>query len=467
MNGAAKYNEVLAENVELKRQLLLALERIAELERQLKLSSSLSSKPPSSDFPKPPRYPSPERKLDKASGGQRGRQGKTLKMVEHPDEVIVHPLLGQCPCGASWDSIEASASVGRQVFDLPEVKLFVTEHQVEVKCCPECGRREQAAFPAATPSRVQYGPHVLTLALYLHQTQYLSLARTCEAMHELFGVELCEATVLSASERAYQQLNDFEQHAQQALQRSGVLHADETSYRQDGQNAWLHVVSNARWTLLSAHASRGKAALVQTGVLNDFQGTVLHDAYGMYFSLDIKHALCAAHLLRELRALVEFEHEDWAAEMQTVLHRARQHVEDAKVQGNDQLSPAQRHEVQQRYQSALAAGFKHHATLPKRQRGKQRQRRGKNLLDRLHKHQDAVLRFTHDFRVPFTNNLAERDLRMVKLRQKVSGSFRGKGASHFARIRSFVSTLRKQGHAVFLSLLALFLPALQPLLLSG
>jgi transposase len=456
------YEELLAENAALKQQLaelqtlVVALSaRVRELQDQLAKNSSNSSKPPSSDsFAK--KTTSLRPKSDKPSGGQKGHQGKTLEMVAEPDEMITHPLLQCQGCGACLAEEAVLNYDKRQVFDLPPLQLVVSEHQAEIKRCHECGCLNQAGFPEEVRAKTQYGPRLKGLAQYLQHYQLLPLKRTQETFADLFGHQLSQASLVNASEACYHGLERVEAGIKQGIIASEVIHVDETGLYAQGKRKWLHVASSQELTFYAAHAKRGKEALDDIDILPAYQGTAVHDAYASYNGYPCRHSLCNAHLLRELKFLSERHEQAWAKNMAELLQEVKATVEQ---QAGAVLAAVTGAEFKVRYEAIVSAGLAAQpppVQTPPGKRGRVKQSLAKNLLDRLAKRDDEVLAFMADPKVPFDNNLAERDIRMMKVQQKISGSFRGEGARYFCRIRGYISTLRKQGMNVLEALESVF-----------
>ena len=429
----------------------MLLARVQELEAQLALTSQTSSQPPSQDKPWKPK--NERQKSNRSSGGQRGHPGKTLKMSEHPDEIRALAITGQCGCGQAWDSVAVSHVLARQIHDLPEIRLHVTEYQAEVKVCPHCHHREQAAFPAEVPGQVQYGPRVHALTTYLNVVHAVPLERTAEVMDALCGARPSGGTILLNLYLASERLAGFEAQLKTTLRLQNVLHADETGSKVNGKLHWLHSVSNAQFTLYGQHKSRGYAAIKDMGVLTQFEGVVAHDAWNSYFRLPGQHALCNAHLLREMRCLHEQHGQHWAGEVRAALQGAyHQH----KTQTLTQMDKEAFYE---RFDALLIEGLNANPAAPSipGRRGKPKQAKGRNLALRCQKHRDAVLLFLEHDDAPFDNNQAEQDIRMFCIKRKVSGGFRSlAGGEAFCRIRSYVSTLRKQGMNVWQGLVSVF-----------
>ncbi len=445
--------------------------RLETLENQCQKDSHNSSKPPSGDgFGK--RTKSLRPKSGRSSGGQKEHPGSTLEWSEAVDEVVVHQVM-QCEgCGASLAD-EAVVNLDlRQVHDLPPVKLVVSEHQAEEKCCPHCGALNRAAFPPDVNSVVQYGSGVKGLMVYLMEGQLLPSERVCELLSEVFGCEVSEGTLYNARERCYEQLAAVEAHLKSGVQGAEVGHFDETGMRVRGKLMWLHVACTSALTYYFVHAKRGQAAMDAMDILPQFAGTSVHDGLVSIACYDCAHGLCNAHHLRELLFVVERYEQPWADEMMTLLIDIKDQVEADKDAGQSTLSAEQLADFEQQYQQLIAQGLKANPppiddSVPKH-KGRPKQSPPKNLLDRLQSNQAAVLAFMHDFRVPFDHNQAERDLRMMKLKQKISGGFRSlPGAQMFCRIRGYISTLRKQRLKVLNALRLVFMetplfPALQP-----
>jgi transposase len=433
--------------------LILELQQeVRALRDQLAKNSQNSGKPPSSDGLKKPR--SLREKGKRGSGGQTGHQGHTLKMVEQPDHVERHEVT-VCPhCAADLSAVVPDKVERRQVFDVPPVRVEVTEHQVEVKQCPECGRQVKSGFPAGVTQPVQYGPVLKAQAVYLTGYQLLPLARCCELFGDLYGHTPAEAFVLEAQAACRGYIQPALDRIKDELVASPLVHFDESGVRVDGCLNWLHTAGTQRLTYYAIHAKRGQLGMEAVGILPHFRGRAMHDHWSPYLKFEnCQHAFCNAHHLRELRFLVEQYQQAWAQDMAQLLLNIKAEVAVAPP-SQMSLPPERLAHYQHRYDRLLRRGFKANppptvdpATGPKR--GRKKQSPARNLLVRLHRHKPETLAFMHDFRVPFDNNLAERDVRMLKVKQKVSGSFRTRpGADTFCALRSYISTVRKHGFNV-------------------
>jgi transposase len=441
----ALIEQLIAQNARLIQERDVLLARIAELERRLGLNSSNSGKPPSSDgLKKPPRVSSLRQPSGKKTGGQKGHPGETLCRVAQPDATIDHYPSACTGCGEPLTVATAIGHVARQVFDLPEPRpLVVTEHRAHACRCAACGTQTRAAFPEGVAAPVQYGQRIAAFVLYLLHFQLLPEKRLAMLMADLFGVKLVSATIARISQDCAERFQGFADALRDHVAAAPVKHMDETGFRIGGKTQWLHIASTVWLTFYRTAAKRGS-------LLANVTGIVMHDHWKPYYTMTgVLHALCNAHHLRELKALVEIEKEDWASKMQRLLRRACHATNLARDRGVP-LKPGLIALFERCYHGILAEGLAFHESEPPLaktgRRGRQPRRVGHNLLLRLSTRKQDVLRFLTDPGVPFTNNLAERDGRMMKLRQKISGGFRSEdGARDFAVIRSVLSTARKQG----------------------
>ena len=416
--------------------------QLEELQSRLKMNSRNSSKPPSSDGLNKPAPKSLRKKSSKKTGGQPGHEGKTLEPVKQPDHI--HELkLENCPeSGVALNEEQIVGTLKRQVFDLPSPKLEVTEYIAYIYEL-ENGQQVRAHFPEGVDSAVQYGFRFQAWLVYLSDYQLIPLRRIRCMCADLFGYSVSEATVVAARERCAANLNGFMEVVGKRLGRAAVLHADETGMRVEGKTAWLHSLSNSEYTLYHIDPKRGYDAIEQMRILENYSGFLVHDFWSPYFRLSCKHAMCNQHIVRELTFFEEKY--SWASALKTLL------LDCNKEPGSKSLE--QWHE---QYSKLVKDGYAEIDFKPKQskqQRGRAAKPKELNLLERLYQHENKVLTFAKEAEVPFTNNQAEQDVRMAKVKQKVSGSFRSwSGAKLFASIRSYISTSIKQGHGVFTAL---------------
>jgi transposase len=422
--------------------------QIQELQDQLAKNSQNSGKPPSSDGLKKPRTRSLREKKGRQSGGQEGHKGHTLEMVEQPDHVVVHAV-ASCPhCAADLREVAPETLEKRQVFDIPLVQVEVTEHQVEIKHCA-CGQVVKANFPPEVTQPVQYGSRLKAQAVYLNNYQLIPLARTCELIEDFYGHSPSEGLIVAANATFVEKSEPTLDMIEAQLIKADVAHADESGLRVEGSLHWLHVVSTALLTHYTVHPKRGQEAMRAIGILSAFSGRLIHDCWASYFTfINCLHGLCNAHILRELQFIVDQYDQTWAYNLGKLLLDIKAEIA-ATPSDQMALSLETIASYEQSYDELLKEGFKANPPPehpPPQKPGRKKQTPPKNLLDRLQKYKPEILAFMHDFRVPFDNNLAERDVRMIKVKQKISGAFRTQtGADTFCAIRSYISTVRKQG----------------------
>ena len=431
--------------------------RVAELEKQLGKNSSNSSKPPSSDGLKRTTSQRPKNSGRKP-GGQLGHPGQTLHQSQTPDITVAVPL-DTCPeCGTDLRDQPVSGEEIRQVFDLPPIKMQVTEYRSQRKICPNCGRSFSAGFPADVGAPAQYGPGMQAVMSYLNVRQVIPCGRTAEICQDLFGHRPSAGSVVQAVVRCAETVAPAVDQIRDLLIQSPVLHSDETGIRCLGKTHWLHVASTATHSHYSYSPKRGVEGFTAAAILPIFKGTLIHDFWGPYDTLECRHGRCNAHLLRELKSCAE-DQQVWAQELIAALLAAKQTADEAREKGDAFLDPAVRERLKDRYDKWVCAGLEAHpeARPPNGKRGRVKQSTEHNLLRRLRDKREEVLRFVDDLSVPFDNNQAERDLRMIKVQQKVSGCFRSTaGAERFCAISSYISTIRKQGLNLMESIKAAF-----------
>jgi transposase len=433
-------------------QLALLKARVLELENNQKKNSGNSSKPPSTDIAKVKTTKSLREPSSKSAGGQAGHEGNTLKFSESPDIIEVHSP-GTCSCcGRDMSGIAPLSYKSRQVFDLPPIKLQVTEHRSQAKCCPDCNTISSANFPTAVSQPIQYGTGIQKLAVYLCNYQLLPYKRTSELFEDLLGHRINEASLISMNQRCAANLDGFIRQLKECLSGQPVLHADETGYRYQSKRNWLHVLATGQHTLYMPHAKRGTEAMDEMGILPDYKGTLIHDFWKSYNEYQCAHGLCNVHHLRDLTFCQEIEKSPWAAQMKQLLLDLWGEVEQAKKDNLTALSAEQLCSWQDKYDDLVKTGREAHP-LPAKQPGKRgavKKTKTQNLLQRFSDYKDSILAFAYNFTVPFGNNVAEQAIRMMKIKQKISGCFRSEqGALDFANIRSYISTMKKQGKNIF------------------
>jgi transposase len=446
----ATLRALVAELLPLKKQVEELSVQVKQLESRLAKDSHNSHLPPSSDrFGKPAKTKSLRKPSGKKPGAQAGHEGNTLYQVSEPDQILVHAV-ATCACCQHDLSQEPTLQIERrQVLDIPPKRVIVIEHQAQQKCCPHCQHITRAAFPEGISAPVQYGPAFGALGVYLVQQQLLPYERACETIQDLLGPAMTVGTLQALVQRCAQQLLPMEEQIKGALQRSPVMHQDETSLKVMGLRYWMHASVTQQLTHYAVHPKRGAEALDEIGILAAFTGVSLHDGWASYWQYLCLHALCNVHHLRELTFLHEHQQQDWASKMIGVLVSMNAAVREAREAGQSYLEPKAIAHWKAEYQALLQEGWQANPPDPPDgtlKRGRRKQSAARNLLHRLDIHQEAVLLFLERFDVSFDNSQAERDIRMLKVQQKVSGGFRSlPGAHAFCRIRGYLSTLRKQG----------------------
>ncbi|CAM3887447.1 IS66 family transposase [Nocardiopsis rhodophaea] len=443
---ATRITRLETENTRLREENAQLKAENAELRRRLGQDSTNSSQPPSTDKPWK-KKPAP-RSLRQRSGNKPGKQpgdpGTTLCQTPTPDQVIDHYPHVCGGCEAPLPVARPAGVRACQVFDLPEpAGLEVTEHRYHQLRCA-CGHTTAAPTEPGASAPACYGPRIAAVGAYLTSAHHLPVERAGEIMGDLLAARVSTGWLAGLGKRAHTLLEGFDAWARHAITASPVVHADETGARAAGAGHWVHVAGTAVLTCYDLHPKRGREAMGAFGILPALDGVLVTDALGSYTAYGSAHQLCCAHLLRELNALIEFEpdHAAWAANMKDVLLGARDLVAQARSAGRTALTGGELDGIGRRYGRvvAFAKAGPHHG-----------------LIRRLDERRADYLRFAADFAVPFTNNAAERDLRMVKLQVKVSGGWRTlDGARYFCRLRSFISTARKQHHAVMDKLAELF-----------
>ena len=412
---------------QLQQQVAVQQELVQALQDQLAKDSHNSGKPPSSDGLKKGRRKSLRRSGQRPRGGQRGHKGRTLMQVAEPDHVIVHKL-ADCPhCQTKLEAETVERHEKRQVFDIPPARIEVTEHQAEVKQCPGCGACVKGAFPANVSQPTQYGLRLKAFACYLYGQQFIPFARIRELLTALYGDAPSEPAILAATRQLARHTQDSLSQIRQQLIAAPVVHFDESGMRVAERLRWLHVASTEKLTHYHVHDKRGQIGMRAGDILPHYKGVAVHDYWRSYLKFsDCQHSFCNVHHLRDLTFIVEQYDQVWAAKMKRLLCDIKEEVastpEPHTALPRDRLAY-----YEAAYDALIAQGFAANPSPPKtkpRPIGRPKQSPAKNLLDRLHKHKAGVLAFMYDFRIPFDNNLVERDVRMIKVQQKVSGCFR-------------------------------------------
>jgi transposase len=433
--------------------------RVKELEDQLSKNSKNSSKPPSTDGFDKPSPKSLKPKTNRKAGGQKGHKGDTLKTTKTPDQIVVHEVKQCEKCNKDISDELVEEIKARQVYDIPPLELKVTEHRCETKTCT-CGHVNVATFPLGVNHYVQYGPNIKAMLVYLQDYQMLPYKRAKELVKDFFDHNISTGTLYNMRESAFNKLADFEENLKTLLTCCLVAGFDETGFRVMAKRLWLHSCSTTNHVYYEVHEKRGQKAMNDIGILPHFEGIAVHDFWKSYYTYTCKHSLCNAHILRELVFIHERYEQDWAAKLITLLLKMKAAKERAIAKGKISLSISTLYKYQKRYEAIIQKGLKINPFKPpaKKTRGRYKKSPPRNLLERLSDYSDDILRFLSDFSVPFDNNFSERDLRMMKVKLKISGCFRSlNGAKFFARIRSYVMTARKQKVNTFNALTSLFI----------
>ena len=436
---------------------------IAALRAQLGTNSKNSSKPPSSDGLGKP-APRSLRGRGGKPGGQQGHPGQTLRQVTTPDVIVRHEPVCCAGCGEpSAQAVEVGVE-RRQVFDLPPTAVEVTEHQLITRVC-RCGARATGVAPAGVHAPVSYGPRVTAALVYLYQGQFLSKARTARAMSDLLGVPVSAGTVAAVTARAAAALSvpdGFTDTVRTQLRAGPLIHFDETGLRVAGRLHWLHSAGTTGLTLLHVHRRLGIEAIDAFAVLPGYTGIAVHDAWAPYDTYQgARHVLCGAHLLRELTAVVDHHQlratttpEDrwcWAQQALDALLAIKTLTDTANTLGSTP-NPA----ALSRHRRGLTDAARIGADPTARPDSGPLGNKNRALARRIRNPETNYLAFTTDPAIPFDNNLAERDIRMVKIRQKISGCLRTlTGAQHFAAIRSYTATAGKNKINIYQALVQL------------
>jgi transposase len=468
--GKASFEEQLqAVEAKYEQQIQDALARISELEGRLKKDSHNSSKPPSSDGLRRKTH-SLRKPSGKKSGGQEGHSGQTLRFAETADLISTHRPQHCQECGTCLQEMAGRVVESRQVHDLPQIRLQVTQHQVEEICCPHCCAVTRGSFPPDVSAPVQYGPRVRGWAVYLNQYELVPMERTRQILMQGLGCSISQGTLTNWVQLASRRLQQTYDTIKQFVIASRLIHGDETGLHINKMLHWLHTASTRFLTYLAWHRKRGKLAMDAIGILPAYQGRIMRDRLSSYDQYACEQSICGAHLLRDLTRVFEQFKQKWARTMLRVLVAINHVACSFRSLGATCVPKEIRDRWVARYFHVLALGYAAQpppVPRPPGKRGRPPQTDAKNLLDALLQRAHQVLAFLDDLAIPFTNNQAERDLRMVKVQQKISGTFRSDdGATAFCRIRSYLSTLHKQGRPLLEALVAVFLGHPFPIALS-
>lgn len=442
--------------------------RLKAIEARLNLNSQNSSKPPSTDQTKTNKNRSLRKKSGRKPGGQPGHKGKNLEKVDNPDEVILHhPEV--CPhCQAKLADVEANGYFARQVFEIPDPKMIVTEHRAFCVTCPCCAKEAKADFPDGVEQAVQYGPRILGFATYLSADHLVPYARVVKIIQEFTGVAFSQGTLDTALQNAFVGLENFESRLILALRRVGILHVDETGGWVNKVRYWFHVRCTKTLTYLFCHKNRGKEA---SDDLLTYTGRLVSDFFGSYVNLGCLHQFCMAHICRELVGIFEKTGQSWALELKEHLEHCNKACHAARERGASHLWNARI--LAAEFDEFVAAGIRVNPLTAAVRSAKTGKRvpaalsSARALLERLRDYRDDCLAFLFDLSIPFTNNEAERGVRMLKVKSKISGCFRTlQGATRFCRLRSYLQTCGKQGLNRLNALISVFrgepiLPAFQ------
>lgn len=435
-------------------------QRVKDLEDQISKNSRNSNKPPSSDGLNKPSPKSQRQKSGKKVGGQPGHKGSTLEFSKTPDQVEILAIESCNNCGESFKMQPVIDYDKRQVIDIPQVKPLVTEYRSEIKLCHFCMIKSKAIFPDDVTQQVQYGPNIKSYTVYLNQYQYIPYDRLQELFSDCCGLKISQGSLVNFINKCSQLVEPNIDKIKKSIIESSIVHFDESGMRVDGKTQWVHVASTDKATYYDIHQNRGTLAMDDIGIISNYNGAAIHDHWKPYFKYEnCTHSLCNAHHLRELDFVTERYGQQWSEKIKHLLIEINQSVLKVKLSGKISLSHSQLTSYSEKYREILHDGLSEIPDPPDSNgtRGKNKQHKAKNLWDRLLNYQSEVLKFMYDFNVPFTNNLAERDIRMCKLKNKISGCFRSEsGKKNFCRIRSFISTTKKQNINVYNAIHNLF-----------
>ncbi len=426
---------------DLERQIVVLNDRLAKYENP-KNSNNSSVSPSQDPFRK---TKSMRVKSNKPQGGQKGHKGSKLKKVMTPNVIVNHDIDHCDCCGNNLEGVSQGYDA-RQIFDLPPITIQVTEHRRLHKTCGVCGKHNTGTFPEGLVQEAQYGNNLKSLCVYLQNYQMLPFARCSEFIADLTGHYISTGSLSNFQKQCFNHLQGYQQNIRQLLLQSPILHADETGIRLNGKNSWMHVVSNKTVSFFAHHLNRGKQAMDDIGLLKNYNGTLIHDRFSSYFSYSCEHSLCNAHILRDLVYVEETFNAPWAKKIRELLIKAKRNKEQ-----NPNLRASYYSKIFKKYTTTIRPIIQ---CYDKKYKKTDEQR----LAFGLEKHKYLFLKFIQQPEVPFDNNQAERDLRMIKVKQKVSGCFRSQThAQYFAVIRGYISTIKKNKKKVLLNIQQAFL----------
>jgi transposase len=452
-------DEIIEIVIQLVAEVNALTQRVAELEERINQNSSNSSQPPSSDKPWKLKPKSLRQPTERKPGGQFGHKGHGKKIPHEINETVkVEPKICPC-CGGDLHEVSGKKAETRYQSDIPEIKVVTTAYEVYEKTCPHCGEVVSGTFPATVTSTFQYGPHVKAFIVMLSHYGMVAMNKIKDLLKSLFDIHLSEGTIVSAIKNCAGKFESAQGAIKAAVVNEKVVHFDETGMSNNGILWWLHRASTKCLTYLKIHKKRGREAIDATGILGAFKGVAVHDCLKVYWVYVCLHALCNAHLLRELIGILENTGQEWTKAMIELLVDMKETVYLHKERGLKTLPDDSQLKFEARYNKLVEDGLELNPYVEKDtvKQGVAKQSKARRLLERLRDHKDEYLLFTKDFDVPFDNNQAERDFRIAKTKKKVSGGFRSDaGAESFAMIQSIIQTIRKHNINVFYELVKVF-----------
>jgi len=449
----SSYKSLKLENKQIKFENTKLTKENNKLKEIINKDSTNSSKPPSTDNNFKEKAESPL-KGKRKRGGQKGSSTTNLSKVDNPDAVEVLEPITCKNCNHNLNGVAVKSISTKQEFDIPKISMRVKEFQQHSKICPCCNTINKPEFPEHLKASVQYGVNIKTFIAYLNTYQMIPYDRITELVKDFTSHSISNGTINNMLKTFYKNLESYEANIKQLLLKSNVIHVDETSTQVSNKLHWTHTVSTSLITYYMIHKKRGKEAIDAMGILPSYSGIAVHDHWQAYNNYDCDHSFCNAHLLRELTAVIQNEDQKWAKDMHLLLTNMNKYT--YKLKANTKTAPSKgklKHFFSQ-YREICSTALKFYPPpIQSHTKRRPKQSKSKNLLDRFIKYKKETLRFFIDLRVPFTNNLAERDLRMIKVKEKISGCFASlKGAQMFNRIRGFISTVKKNKQSVFESL---------------